>query len=172
MSPMDVRAPGGGDRVEKGLSFWMRCSCDIPNEIKMHVQGSGERSKLEMISASSAMPLRLSKTMQEMLLQHDWESRKNEQNAGRVKHLALSGGEAFRAQDPICCEVETYGLLFLRPFPFMVLVSLNFVESRPCCFLQGHPRALRDWRGESLSRYSVVLWPLTLNKKFLLLGHV
>lgn len=95
----------------------------------------------------------------------------NEQNAERMKHLALSGDVAFRAQDPICCVVETYGLLFLRPCPFMVLVSLNFVESSPCCFLQGHPRALRGWR-EALSRYSAVLWPLTLNKKSLLLGHV
>lgn len=56
--------------------FWMRCSSDIPNEIKMHMQGSGERSRLEMISASSAMPLRVNKTMQEMLLQHDREGRK------------------------------------------------------------------------------------------------
>lgn len=95
----------------------------------------------------------------------------NEQNAGRVKHLALSGGIAFRAQDPICCVVETYGL-FRRPCLFMVLVSLNYVESSPCCFLQGHSRAQSGWRGEALGRYSAVLWPLILNKKSLLLGHV
>lgn len=87
---------------------------------------------LEMISASSAMPLRLKKPCKKC--SYSMTGRvENEQNAGRVKHLSLSGGVSFRTHDPICCVLETYGLLFLRPCPFMVLVSLSFVESLFSC---------------------------------------
>lgn len=52
------RAPEAETELKKDQAWlWVRCPCDIPSEMEMCVQGSGERSRLEMkASASSATP--------------------------------------------------------------------------------------------------------------------